>query len=206
MDLNFMFFVISISFGVSLAADAFSVSLANGLNEQDMKKTKMLCVAGVFAFFQALMPFIGWFFVQKFVQIFENLAWIIPWVALVLLCFIGIKMLIDGIKNKEEDEKRRVGIWGLLVQGIATSIDALSAGFGLERYNVWETLISVSIIGVITFFLCLAGIAIGKKFGTHLAGKASILGGIILVIIGIEIFITGIFDIELLDIGKIFVK
>ena len=206
MDLNFIFFVISISFGISLAADAFSVSLANGLNEQDMKKTKMLGIAGVFAFFQALMPFIGWFFVKKFVQIFEILAWIIPWVALALLCFIGIKMLIDGIKNKEEEEKKRVGIWGVLVQGIATSIDALSAGFGLERYNVWEALISVSIIGIITFGICFAGVNIGKKFGTHLAGKASILGGVILIIIGIEIFITGIFDIELLDISKIFVK
>lgn len=204
MDLNFMFFVISIAFGISLAADAFSVSLANGLNEQDMKKSKMLGVAGVFAFFQALMPFIGWLLVKTLLEFFEKFEKFIPWIALALLCFIGIKMLIDGIKNNEEEEKKRVGILGLLVQGIATSIDALSAGFGLERYNVWETLISVSIIGVITFGICLAGVNIGKKFGTCLASKATILGGIILILIGIEIFVTGFFDVEILDIGKIF--
>ena len=204
MDLNFMFFVISIAFGISLAADAFSVSLANGLNEQDMKKSKMLGVAGVFAFFQAFMPFIGWLLVKTLLEFFEKFEKFIPWIALALLCFIGIKMLIDGIKNNEEEEKKRVGILGLLVQGIATSIDALSAGFGLERYNVWETLISVSIIGVITFGICLAGVNIGKKFGTCLASKATILGGIILILIGIEIFVTGFFDVEILDIGKIF--
>ncbi|MBO5908403.1 MAG: manganese efflux pump, partial [Clostridia bacterium] len=113
-------------------------------------------------------------------------------------------MLIDGIKNKEEEESKRVGVWGLLVQGVATSIDALSVGFEIGKYDIWEALVSVSIIGVITFVICLAGINIGKKFGTHLAGKAAILGGVILIVIGIEIFITGIFDIELLDIGRLF--
>ena len=192
MDLNLIFFVVSIGFGISLAADAFSVSLANGLNEPNMKRSKMLGIAGVFAFFQALMPFIGWLLLKTLVGLFHKLAYVIPWVALALLSFIGIKMLIDGIKNKEEDGGKKVGILGLLVQGIATSIDALSAGFGLEEYNVWETLISVSIIGLITFGICVAGVVIGKKFGTHLAGKASVLGGIILIIIGIEIFIKGI--------------
>ena len=186
-----MFFALSIGFGISLSADAFSVSLANGLNEPKMKKAKMLGVAGVFAFFQALMPLIGWFLVKKFVQFFENLAWLIPVVALSLLTFIGVKMLVDGIKNKEEESGKKVGILGLLVQGIATSIDALSAGFGLEDFNTGEALISVSIIGAITFGICVAGVIIGKKFGTRLAGKAAILGGVILILIGIEIFISG---------------
>ena len=187
-----MFFALSIGFGISLSADAFSVSLANGLNEPKMKKAKMLGVAGVFAFFQALMPLIGWFLVKKFVQFFENLAWLIPVVALALLTFIGVKMLVDGIKNKEEESGKKVGILGLLVQGIATSIDALSAGFGLEDFNTGEALISVSIIGAITFGICIAGVIIGKKFGTRLAGKAAILGGVILILIGIEIFISGV--------------
>lgn len=203
-NLNAMFFALSIGFGISLAADAFSVSLANGLNEPNMKKSKMIGVAGVFAFFQALMPFIGWLFIKTLVGWFEKLSVFIPWIALALLSFIGVKMLIDGIKNKEEEGGKKVGIFGLLVQGVATSIDALSAGFGLEDFNIGEALISVSIIGIITFGICVAGVIIGKKFGTHLAGKAAILGGIILILIGIEIFVTGILDIDILDVGNVF--
>ena len=163
-----------------------------------MKKTKMLGVAGVFAFFQALMPLIGWLFVHTILQYFERFEKFIPWIAMALLVAIGVKMLVDGIRNKEDNGCGRVGIWGLLVQGVATSIDALSVGFDIGPYKFFEALVSVSIIGVLTFVICLAGIAIGKKFGTRLANKATILGGIVLIIIGIEIFVTGVFDIELL--------
>ena len=189
---DFTFFLHSIVFGVSLAADAFSVSLANGLNEQKMKKRKMLLVAGIFAFFQALMPFIGWFFIRTLVKQFEILNKFVPWVALILLVGLGVKMLVDGIKNKEEECGKCVGILGLLVQGVATSIDALSAGLGMSEYVLIEAFVSVSIIGALTFAICLAGIIIGKTFGTRLAGKAAILGGVILIVIGLEIFITGI--------------
>ena len=198
---DFTFFLHSVVFGISLAADAFSVSLANGLNEQNMRKSKMMGVAGVFAFFQALMPLIGWLFVHTILEYFESFEKFIPWIAFALLSAIGIKMLIDGIKNKEEAGGNRVGLLGLLIQGVATSIDALSVGFDIGKYDIWHALVSVSIIGVMTFGICLAGIIIGKKFGTHLAGKASILGGIILIIIGIEIFVTGVFDFELFKIN-----
>lgn len=194
MNWNFMFFVNSVFLGVGLAMDAFSVSMANGLNETNMKKGKMCSVAGLFAFFQALMPMIGWICVHTIVTKFAAFEKFIPWIALILLAFIGGKMLIDGIKNKDsEEEKAGVGISALLVQGVATSIDALSVGFTIAEYNLAMAVVAAVIIAAVTFAICMAGIAIGKKFGTKLANKAQIFGGVILIAIGIEIFLTGIF-------------
>ena len=194
MEWNFIFFFNSALLGVGLAMDAFSVSLANGLNEPKMKKNKMCGVAGVFAFFQALMPMIGWVCVHMLVQYFKAFEKFIPWIALILLLFIGGKMLIDGIKNKDgEVEKTGVGLTALLVQGVATSIDALSVGFTISEYGFLMALVCALIIAVVTFIICIAGLFIGKKVGTKLSGKANILGGVILIFIGIEIFVTGVF-------------
>lgn len=191
MNLTFTFFMNSILLGVGLAMDAFSVSLANGLNEANMKKTKMTGVAGIFSLFQFAMPMIGWICVSTIASYFEAFEKLIPWIALGLLGYIGGKMLYDGIKNKDnEAEKPAVGLSALIVQGIATSIDALSVGFTIADYNFLEALLACVLIGVVTFFICFAGIAIGKKAGTKLAGKAGILGGCILIFIGIEIFVT----------------
>lgn len=190
--INFRFFFYSIFLGIGLAMDAFSVSLANGLNEPKMKKSKMSLVASIFAFFQFLMPLLGWGLVHTLINFFKFFESFIPCIALILLLFIGIKMLIEGIKNKEETKNNKVGFISLLVQGIATSIDALSVGFTTTEYNISEALLSSLIIGIVTFIICLIGLIIGKKFGTKLSNKASILGGIILILIGIEIFITGI--------------
>ena len=180
--------------GVGLAMDAFSVSLANGLNEPCMKKGKMLGVAGVFALFQGIMPMLGWVCVHTLLSYFTVFEGFIPWIAFILLGFIGGKMLIEGIKQKEEDACSLKGITfvGLLIQGVATSIDALSVGFTIAEYNFISALISVAIISAVTFIICFAGICIGKKFGTKLAGKAGILGGLILIFIGIEILISGL--------------
>lgn len=103
-------------------------------------------------------------------------------------------MLVDGIKNKDCacEEKPAVGFGALLVQGVATSIDALSVGFTIAEHDVWQALVSCLLIGIVTFGICMGGLLIGKKFGTKLANKASIFGGIILILIGIEIFITGL--------------
>ena len=190
--MSFMFFVESVLLGIGPAMDAFSASLANGLSEQGMKKGKMLGIAGTFAFFQGLMPLIGWICVHTILEQFSAFADYIPWIALVLLSFIGGKMLIEGIRNREECELRRVGFWALMVQGVATSIDALSVGFDIGEYDIGQALVSVAIIATITFAICLGGIVIGKKFGTKLSCKAAILGGAILIVIGIEIFLTGI--------------
>ena len=188
MNLGIAFFFKSILLGVGLAMDAFSVSLANGLNEPKMKKHKMCGVAGVFAGFQFAMPMIGWICVSTIARIFSVFEKFIPWIALILLGYIGGKMLYEGIKNNgAEEEKPGVGLKGLLVQGIATSIDALSVGFTISRYSCMEALLACLLIGTVTFIICFAGLIIGKKAGTKLAGKAGILGGIILIAIGLEI-------------------
>ena len=195
MNIGFVFLFNSVLLGIGLAMDAFSVSLANGLNEPHMKKSRMCGIAGVFAFFQALMPMLGWVCIHTIVNTFQAFEKLIPWIALVLLAFIGGKMLLEGIKggDDEEDEVKAVGFAGLMVQGVATSIDALSVGFTIADYDFFLALLAAVIIAVVTFFICFGGLGIGKKVGTKLAGKASILGGVILIFIGLEIFVTGVF-------------
>ena len=193
MQSLFLFIFKSILLGVGLAMDAFSVSLANGLNEPKMNRNKMALIASVFSIFQWLMPMIGWICVHTIVTYFTAFEKIIPWTALLLLLFIGGKMLLEGIKDDDEgDEKSKVGFSALIIQGIATSIDALSVGFTIAEYGFLSAFVCAVIIGVVTFIICFAGLMIGKRFGTRLASKASILGGIILIGIGIEIFIKGV--------------
>jgi putative Mn2+ efflux pump MntP len=190
---NFTFFFNSILLGVGLAMDAFSVSMANGLNEPAMKKNRMSMIAGVFAFFQFLMPMIGWVCVHTIVQYFQMFEKFIPWIALFLLLYIGGSMLIEGIKGGEEEELKGVGFKALMIQGVATSIDALSVGFTIADYGFIMAFVCSVIIAVVTFFICMGGLQIGKTVGTKLSNKAAILGGVILIFIGIEIFVTGVF-------------
>lgn len=195
MTYSFLFFANAVLFGIGLAMDAFSVSMANGLNEPKMSIRKMIFIAGTFCFYQIIMPLIGWFCVRTVAEKFNAFQKFIPWIALLLLLYIGGEMLIEGIRSKDGGgtEDAKVGFWGLMVQGIATSIDALSVGFTIADYE-WQAALTESlIIGVMTFIICMAGLKIGKIFGTKLAGKASILGGVILILIGIEIFVTGVF-------------
>ena len=188
------FFVESVLLGVGLAMDAFSVSLANGLGEPCMKRRKMCGIAGVFSFFQCLMPLIGWICVHTIARKFAAFEKCIPWIALALLGFIGGKMLYEGIgKNTCDMEAPAVGLGALMIQGIATSIDALSVGFTISEYGWLQAVVCCLLIAVVTFAICMGGLAIGRKFGTCMAGKASVLGGVILILIGIEIFLTGIF-------------
>lgn len=184
----------SILLGVGLAMDAFSVSLANGLHEPDMGKSRMCMIAGTFGVFQALMPLTGWLCVRTIAQRFTAFQKFIPWIALALLLYIGVSMLLEGLRHRDgDDPPPAVGLWGLFVQGVATSIDALSVGFTIAEYTFPAALTSALIIAAVTFAICMAGLHLGKKFGTKLAGRASVLGGAILIAIGVEIFITGVF-------------
>lgn len=189
-----MFFFNSALLGVGLAMDAFSVSLANGLSEPKMRRLKSVAIALVFAFFQAAMPMLGYLCVHTVLTQFEQFEKFIPYIALILLCYIGGSMLIDGIKNKDADEGNvtKLTVGALLLQGIATSIDALSVGFTIANYSVMMALLCALIIAAVTFVICIVGVYIGKRFGTRLSNKATIFGGAILIFIGIEIFITGI--------------
>ena len=193
--MNFGFFLQNALIGAGLAMDAFSVSMANGLNEPCMKKGKLFGIAGMFGLFQGVMPMIGWFCVHYIAELFSSFRVLIPWISLALLAFIGGKMLIDGIKQCRSGECEEchggLGLAALAMQGVATSIDALSVGFTIANYNWLFALVASLVIAAITFVICAAGVYIGKTFGTRLAGKASVFGGVILIAIGIEIFISG---------------
>ena len=192
MDLNMLFVLNSALLGTGLAMDAFSVSLANGLREPFMSRKRMCTIAGVFSLFQWAMPMIGWICVHTLVSFFTEFEKAVPWIALVLLLFIGGKMILEGIVSKDADKPQSgTGAATILVQGVATSIDALSVGFTIAEYGLLMAFTASVIIGAVTFVICFAGLVLGKRFGTKLAGKASILGGVILIGIGIEIFVKG---------------
>lgn len=198
--------ITSVLLGAGLAMDAFSVSLANGLADSNMNKKRMLVIAGTFALFQFAMPMIGWAIVRHAAEKLEWFSPMIPWIALALLLWIGGGLLREGIaENREKaagsglpeeetgDPTVTLGTKELLMQGIATSIDALSVGFTIADYVLTEALSSSLIIGIVTLAICLAGLRIGRSLGTRLAGKASILGGVILIAIGLEIWVKGVF-------------
>lgn len=190
MQFDFDFFLTNIMIGVAMAMDAFSVSLANGLNEPCMRARKACAMAGVFSVFQFAMPLIGWICVSTIAHYFTFFEKAIPWIALILLGFIGTKMLYEGLQPQDEEcGGVRVGFLALLIQGVATSIDALSVGFAMPEYQLAETIVACTVIGLVTFIICLAGVLIGRQAGTKLAGKAGIFGGVILIVIGLKIFI-----------------
>ncbi len=240
MNINFLFLVNSALMGAGLAMDAFSVSLSNGLTESRMKTGKMLLVSGVYGIFQCLMPLIGYLLVHTVAEHFTLLFGITPFIALILLSYIGGKMIAEGIRDIQAEKKRKesagktehadavesavssdeaknaepaestdaakdaetaesydaaqtgsrvLTLKLLLIQGIATSIDALSVGFTIADVTFPMALLEAVIIGLVTWAISFVGIAIGKRFGTKLASKAVLVGGLILVGIGLEILI-----------------
>lgn len=194
--MNFLFFINSVLLGVGLAMDAFSVSIANGLNEPKMPRLKMSAVAGTYAFFQFAMPMIGWVCVHTIVQCFTSFQKFIPWIALILLLYIGGKMIYENLRggsDGEESSAYTLGFGTLMLQGVATSIDALSVGFTIAGYTLFMALLAGFIIAAVTFAISFSGLVIGKKAGGKFTDRAEILGGIILIGIGIEIFVKGLF-------------
>ena len=185
--------------GVGLAMDAFSVSMADGLSNPKMPRAEMGRIAGCFAFFQWLMPMLGWVLVHTIVLYFQAFQKLIPWIALILLCYIGGSMLLEGIRNPEgeecgiEETDAKLPLGKLAMQGVATSIDALSVGFTISEYRLMEALAATILIAAVTFVICIGGLRIGRAAGTKLSGKAAILGGVILIGIGIEIFVSALF-------------
>ncbi len=199
MAWNLSFFINSILLGFALAMDAFSVSIANTLREKQMPFRRMCLMAGCYAFFQFLMPMTGWICVHTIVEHFTAFQKFIPWIALILLLYLGIKMIIEAVKSKENentpeanDTTKNITLSILLLQGIATSIDALSVGFTIAECNLAQALCSSVIIAAVTFCVCMTGLTIGKKLGTNFSSKAEIAGGIILIGIGIQIFLKDI--------------
>ena len=196
MELNLIFLLNSVLLGVGLAMDAFSVSIANALSESQMKKGRMCFIAGVYAFFQFAMPMIGWICVHTIVEYFQNFEKFIPWIALALLLWIGGKMIWEAVRGEEKSDEdkalTKLTFSTLMIQGIATSIDALSVGFTIADYGLPMAFVASLIIAGVTFAICMTGLLIGKRAGEKLGSKATLLGGVILVGIGIEIFVKGV--------------
>ena len=208
MSAVFLFIVNSILLGVGLAMDAFSVSMANAIRDPLMERRETIRIAGAFALFQFLMPEIGWICVHTIINIFTSFQKFIPWIALILLVYIGGKMLLEGIQDYREAKNAGavcaepaekslnispLSTHTLILQAIATSIDALSVGFAIADYSASAALCASLIIAVVTFFICIGGLKIGRKVGSVLAWRASVLGGVILIGIGLEIWISNIF-------------
>lgn len=182
----------SILLGIALSMDACAVSMANGLKENNMKIKKVLFIALLFGLFQGAMPFIGYLVGSATLT---KISFIIPWTALILLSVIGIKMIYEGVQFKKEfnhEHLQDLTASVILLQAFATSIDALTVGFTISNYGFMEALLCVMIISLVTFIICFLGVKIGEKCGIELGDKAQILGGVILIIIGLEIFIANL--------------
>lgn len=189
----FSFIIQNISLGAGLAMDAFSVSVTDGLEETDMRRSRALFIAGIYGGFQFLMPLIGWGCVQLLEQIFTSFQRFIPWIALGLLLFLGIRMIRESLHRNAEEEQAAPGrksLPTLLLQGVATSIDALSVGFTIADYSFRAASFAALLIGGVTFLLCLIGLRLGRLFGTRILKQAGILGGLILIAVGLEILLT----------------
>ena len=182
-----------LAFGLS--ADAFAVALSNGMCHHRVTKKQAFLTALCFGFFQALMPTLGFFLGRTFSAVVWRYQ---HWVALFLLGAIGVNMLSDTFKEWNNPEvdinniKNDFSAGSLTLQGIATSIDALAAGVSIAVLNI-NILSSVFVIGVVTFFVCLVGVSIGKRFGSLLGIRAKIIGGIVLIATGMKIFVENQF-------------
>ena len=206
MCFSLLFFANSVLLGTGLAMDAFSVSIANGLNEPGMSHKKECLMAGVYAFFQFIMPMIGWLCVHTMVSVFTSLQRYVSFTALPLLAYIGGKMIVESVKKMRSSGEGdaaaaeistaagMLDFHTLMLQGIATSIDALSVGFTIAAYDTQTAFTASLIIAAVTFIICMGGSKIGRHAGAHLTDKAGILGGCILIFIGIEIFCKALFS------------
>jgi putative Mn2+ efflux pump MntP len=191
--------------GLSLSMDAFAVSVTDGLCYRNLTKVKGATIPLAFGLFQAVMPLIGYFVAfglgQAFEEIFDKID---HWIAFVLLAIIGGKMIYDAIKQlrskEEEIKEKKYSVPEVLVQGVATSIDALFVGVSFAategfKNSIPNVLVGVAIIGVTTFAISLAGVLIGVKIGNVLKNKsgiATLIGGLVLIGIGLKILIEGL--------------
>ena len=184
-----MFFTLLLM-GVGLAMDAFAVSICKGLSMRKVNKKQCLVIGLFFGGFQALMPFIGWVLGSQFEQYITSID---HWIAFILLGFIGGKMVVEAIREK--DEAVEVGkmvppldLKEMFILAIATSIDALAVGitFAFLQVPIVE---AISIIGITTFVISVIGVYVGNFFGNRYKKKAELAGGMILILIGLKILL-----------------
>ena len=169
--------------GFALSMDAFAVSVTKGMTLKKINLSRATKIAFLFGLFQAVMPLIGWLFGMNFELYIRSID---HWIAVFLLSFLGIKMIVEAIKDDDNDNSTYLDNKELIILSIATSIDALAVGVTFAFLNIDIIPICVS-IGVITFLVCFIGVLIGKKIGSVFKNYAQIIGGIILILIGLNI-------------------
>lgn len=184
-----MFFTLLLM-GAGLSMDAFAVSICKGLSMRKVNKKQCLVIGLFFGGFQALMPFIGWVLGSQFEQYITSID---HWIAFILLGFIGGKMVVEAIREK--DEAVEIGkmdppldLKEMFILAIATSIDALAVGitFAFLQVPIVE---AISIIGITTFVISVIGVYVGNFFGNRYKKKAELAGGMILILIGLKILL-----------------
>ncbi len=171
--------------GVGLAMDAFAVSVCKGLSMKKLSWKKAIIIALYFGIFQALMPVLGYFLGSAFSSFVQSVD---HWIAFILLAIIGGKMIKDSTEDETENRNDKIDVKTMLLLAVATSIDALAVGVTFAFFKV-NLLLSIAIIGVITFVLSFIGVIIGNKFGDKFQHKAELAGGIVLIIIGLKILL-----------------
>lgn len=174
--------------GVGLSMDAFAVAICKGLGMRRINYRHMLIIALFFGGFQALMPFLGWLLGSRFARYITRYD---HWIAFLLLLFIGGKMIWDTLHEggKEQDfTDSSLDLKELLLMAIATSIDALAMGITFAFLSVKIGKAS-AIIGCTTFVISAIGVFIGNRFGARYKNKASLTGGIILILIGCKVLL-----------------
>lgn len=190
MQVDYLFFVNSILFGVGLAVDAFLVALANGLHFPKMRVIKTLGIAAAFSLFQMLAPMIGWAIAHTAFGYFSWIEICFSWTAVAVLIFLGGKMIVEAARNNGDEQMIKVGVGALIAQCAATSVDALTVGFTIEEYGFLPALVCSAIIASVTFVMYAVGFEVGKKFGMKFRKAASMLGGIVFIAIAVEIIVT----------------
>lgn len=180
----------------SMSVDAMTVNATNGLMEKDMKIRKMILISLSFGIFQIVMPIIGYFIGYAFKEQLEK--WI-PWIAFALLTLLGLKSIFDWVKEfrkrkkgEEEIEKKKLTFWDVMVQSVATSIDALCIGFVYLSYSIPNAMIVFAIIGVTTFILSFLCVFLAKIIAGPLEKWASLIAGIVFIIVGLKILLEGL--------------
>ncbi len=174
---------------VGLAMDAFAVSVCKGLSMKKMNWKSIVIIALYFGIFQTLMPIIGYFFGATFSSIVEKID---HWIAFILLALIGKNMIKESFDDELEKRNDNIDFKTMFILAIATSIDALAVGVTFAFFKV-NLLLSISIIGIITFFLSIIGVFLGFKFGDKFQNKAELFGGSILILIGLKILLEHCF-------------
>ena len=174
-----------IAIGIGLAMDAFAVSICKGLSMKKIDWKKAIIIALYFGVFQALMPVLGYFLGSTFSSFVQSVD---HWIAFILLAIIGGNMIKDSTDDEVEKRNDKVDVKTMLLLAIATSIDALAVGVTFAFFEV-NLLLSISIIGIITFVLSFLGVIIGNKFGDKFQNRAELAGGIVLIIIGLKILL-----------------